>query len=112
MYDFEMDPEAKSRKLGAKIKKLQEEKDQVDKGLEEIKKRRDLAYKVGIIMLTEFEGKPFEYADLEALFDKNFTEDFDRNFFNLKPLPPDDPRKTKKRGRKKKEAKPKMAEKN
>jgi hypothetical protein len=103
MYDFDTDAEAKSRKLAERIKKLQEEKAELDKNLETEKQRLDLAKKVGIIVMTEFEGKPFEYKELETLFEKNFISDFERQFFNLAPLSTDDPRKPKRRGRKKKE---------
>jgi hypothetical protein len=103
MYDFDSDAESKSRKLAERIKKLQEEKAELDKNLEAEKQRLELARKVGIIVLTEFEGKPFEYKDLEALFEKNFIDDFSRQFFNLPPLQADDPRKPKRRGRRKKE---------
>jgi hypothetical protein len=103
MYDFNIDAEAKSRKLAERIKRLQEEKAKFDKSLETEKQRLDLARKVGIIVMTEFEGKPFEYKKLEALFDRNFVSDFERQFFNLPLLTSDDPRKPKRRGRKKKE---------
>jgi hypothetical protein len=103
MYDFDTDAESKSRKLAERIKKLQEEKAELDKNLETEKQRLDLAKKVGIIVMTEFEGKPFEYKELETLFEKNFTSDFERQFFNLVPLSKDDPRKPKRRGRKRKE---------
>jgi hypothetical protein len=53
--------------------------------------------------MTEVEGKSFEYKDLEELFEKNFINDFERQFFNLAPLSKDDPRKPKRRGRRKKE---------
>jgi hypothetical protein len=49
----------------------------------------------------EFQGKLFEYKALETVLDKNFIDDFDRQFFSLKPLLADDPRKPKRRGRKK-----------
>ena len=100
---FNLDPEMKSQKLAEKIKKLQEEKAELDKNLETEKQKLNLARKVGILIISEFEGKPFEYKALESLFDKNFTDDFDREFFKLKPLPSDDPRKPKRRGRKKQE---------
>jgi hypothetical protein len=103
MYDFDTDAEAKSRKLAERIKKLQEEKAELDKNLETEKHRLNLARKVGILVMTEFQGKPFEYKELEVLFEKNFINDFERQFFNLAPLSTDDPRKPKRRGRKKKE---------
>ncbi len=100
---FNLDPEMKSQKLAEKIKKLQEEKAELDKNLETEKQKLNLARKVGILIVSEFGGKPFEYKALETLFDKSFTDDFDREFFKLKPLSADDPRKPKRRGRKKKE---------
>jgi hypothetical protein len=103
MYDFDLDSESKSRKLAERIKKLQEEKAEIDKTLEAEKQRIDLARKVGILVIAEFKGKPFEYKDLEALFDKNFIDDFSREFFNLPILQANDPRKPKRRGRRKKE---------
>ena len=103
MYNFDADAESRSRRLAERIKKLQEEKAELDKSLETEKLRLNLARKVGILIMAEFKGKPFEYKELEALFDNNFTEDFDREFFSLKPLSSDDPRKPKRRGRKKKE---------
>lgn len=103
MYNFDTDAETKSRKLAEKIKKLQEEKAELDKNLETEKQRLNLSRKVGIILMTEFEGKPFEYKAFESLLDKNLIDDFERGFFNLKPLQVGDPRKPKQRGRKKKE---------
>ncbi|MDR1044122.1 MAG: hypothetical protein LBP33_03265 [Candidatus Adiutrix sp.] len=104
MYDFHMDAEAKSRKLADRIKKLQKEKADLDQNLEAEKQRFDLARKAGLLVVSEFQGRPFEYKALEALFDKHFIDDYDRAFFNLKPLPANDSRKPKRRGRKKKEA--------
>ena len=102
MYNFDIDAESKSHKLAEKIKKLQEEKAELDRNMETEKQRLNLARKVGLLVVSEFQGQPFEYKTLEALFDKHFTDDFDREFFKLNPLPANDPRKPKKRGRKKK----------
>ncbi|MCL2028997.1 MAG: hypothetical protein FWG97_01035 [Deltaproteobacteria bacterium] len=103
MYNFDADAESRSRKLAERIRKLQEEKAELDKSLESEKLRVNLARKVGIVIMSEFKGKPFEYKELEALFDNNFMDDFDREFFGLKPLSVDDPRKPKRRGRRRKE---------
>ncbi|MDL2279033.1 hypothetical protein LJC15_00010 [Desulfovibrio sp. OttesenSCG-928-G11] len=103
MYKFDQDIEQEAQKLEAKIKKLQEEKAKLKERMEAEKDRQDLARKVGIMILTEFEGKAFEYSSLLALFDKHLISDFDRQFFNLPPLAEDDPRRPKKRGRRKKE---------
>lgn len=103
MYNFDQDIEQEAQKIEAKIKKLQEEKAKLKERMETEKDRQDLARKVGIIILTEFEGKPFEYTALLALFDKHLISDYERQFFNLSPLAEDDPRRPKKRGRRKKE---------
>ena len=103
MYKFDQDIEQEAQKIEAKIKKLQEEKAKLKERMEAEKDRQDLAKKVGIMILSEFEGKAFEYIDLQALFDKHLISDFDRQFFNLSPLTEDDPRRPKKRGRKKKD---------
>jgi len=102
MYNFDQDIETESKKIEAKIKKLQEEKAKLKERMETEKDRQELAKKVGIIIITEFEGKPFEYSTLSALFDKHLISDFDRKFFNLSPLAEDDPRRPKRRGRRKK----------
>ena len=103
MYKFDQDIEQEAQKLEAKIKKLQEEKAKLKERMEAEKDRQDLARKVGIMILTEFEGKAFEYEELKALFDKHLISDFDRQFFGLPTLTEDDPRRPKKRGRRKKE---------
>lgn len=103
MYKFNQDIEQEAQKIESKIKKLQEEKAKLKERMEAEKDRQDLARKVGIMILTEFEGKAFEYAELQALFDKHLISDFDRQFFGLSPLTEEDPRRPKKRGRRKKE---------
>jgi hypothetical protein len=102
MYDFDLDIEAKSLKLAEQIRKLQEEKKLLDEKLETEKQRLDLARKVGMLIVNEFEGKPFEYDEFKALVDNHFTDDFERTFFGLAPLSADDPRRPKRRGRRKK----------
>jgi len=101
MHNFDVDVEAKSRKLAEKIKKLQAEKAELDKNLETELQRQNLARKVGMIVVSVFKGQPFEYKDLEVLLDKHFIDDFDREFFKLEPLSAHDPRRSKRRGRKK-----------
>lgn len=103
MYDFDFDIEAEAQKLDAKIKKLQEEKSKLDERLETEKQRIELARKIGLLIVSEFEGKPFEYNALQRMLDEHLITNFDREFFGLRPLPEDDPRRPKKRGRKKKE---------
>ena len=104
MYDFDFDIESETQKLDARIKKLQEEKSKLDERLQTEKQRIELARKVGLLVVSEFEGKPFEYSTLERMLDEHLLTNYDREFFGLKALPEDDPRKPKKRGRKKKEA--------
>jgi hypothetical protein len=102
MYNFDTDIESESRKLEEKIKKLQEEKAELDKRLETEKDRLDLSRKVGLLVINEFGGKSFEYSELATLLDTHLVTDFDRNFFALSPLAETDPRRPKKRGRRKK----------
>jgi hypothetical protein len=79
------------------------EKAKLDETLETEKQRIDLAKKVGMVVVTEYKGKPFEYAAFESLLESKLVDDFDREFFGLKPLSADDPRRPKKRGRRKRE---------
>ena len=94
--DFDIENEAK--KIDAKIKKLQEEKAKLKERLEQEKNQNELARKIGKLILSKFEGKPFEYSELQSLLDEKLTTEFDRQFFSLQPLTDDDPRKPKKRG--------------
>lgn len=103
MYDLNTDILAEARKLDEKIKKLQEEKAEIEKRLETEKQRLELARKVGLIVVNEFQGKRFEYTDLDTLLEKHLVLDFDRQFFDLNVLPENDPRRPKRRGRKKRE---------
>ncbi|MDR1397691.1 MAG: hypothetical protein LBJ14_08170 [Desulfarculales bacterium] len=93
--------ETETRKIDEKIKKLQEKKSQLAEKLKTEKQQLDLARRVGVLILQEFQGKSFEYQELLAVFDKNLVLDFDREFFSLKPLPADNKNKPKTRGRKK-----------
>ena len=103
MYDFDMDVDAETQKIDAKIKKLQEERAQLLENAEEKKLLQDLARKVGVIVVSEFQGKAFEYQALEKILEENLISDSERQFFNLQPLAEDDPKRPKKRGRKKRE---------
>ena len=94
--DFDIENEA--QKIDAKIKKLQEQKAQLKERLEKEKNQNELARKVGKLILSKFEGKPFEYSELQSLLDEKLTTDFDRQFFGFSPLTDDDPRKPKRRG--------------
>jgi hypothetical protein len=101
MYDFNVDIEAKARKLDSKIRKLQEEKAKIEEKLQNGKQRLDLARKVGMLVIEGFKGKKFEYGELEALLETHLTDDFERKFFGFAALAADDSRRPKKRGRKK-----------
>ncbi|MDR1987634.1 MAG: hypothetical protein LBQ24_02485 [Candidatus Peribacteria bacterium] len=101
MYDFNTDIETEARKLDDKIKKLQEERARIEEQLQSEKKELDLAKKVGLLVVKEFQGKEFKYSELKALLDSNLISDYDRKFFGLAELAVDDPRKPKKRGRRK-----------
>lgn len=96
------DIELEAKKIDEKIRKLKEQKAQLAETLEAERQRKNLALKVGLLLLDEYEGKPFEYADFQQLMDSKLTTDFEREAFQLDPLPSGDPRKPKKRGRKKK----------
>lgn len=100
MYNFDLDIEVEAQKIEAKIKKLQEEKVKLAERMETEKQRQDLCRKVGILVVSEFEGKPFEYDSFKALLDEHLIADFDREFFGLMPLAENDPRRPKRRGRK------------
>ena len=104
MYKFDLDIEVEAQKIDGKIKKLQEEKAKLAERLATEKQRLDLSRRVGLMVVNEFEGKRFEYDTLQSLLEEHLTTDFDREFFGLKALAADDPRRPKKRGRKKKEA--------
>jgi hypothetical protein len=106
MIDLNKDIEAEARRLDERIKKLQEEKALLYEQLEAEKQRLDLARKVGLIIVSEFQDKPFEYKDFQALLDTHLADDFDRAFFGLQVLSADDPRRPKKRGRRKREFEP------
>lgn len=102
MYDLDKDIEAEAKKIEAKIKKLQEEKAKLKERMEAEKDRQELARKVGLIILSEFKGKAFDYETLLKVFDRLLVKDYDRQFFGLTPLAEDDPKRPKKRGRRKK----------
>ena len=64
------------------------------------KDRTELARRLGMLILSEYEGKPFEYTTLQAKLEEVLRTDFDRGFFGFPPLAADDPRRPKPRGRK------------
>ncbi|MDR2788230.1 MAG: hypothetical protein LBD06_07700 [Candidatus Accumulibacter sp.] len=101
MYDFNIDIETDAKKLDDKIKKLQEQRARIEEQLESEKQQLDLSRKVGLLVVKEFQGKPFDYHELKTLLDGNLIFDFDRKFFGLAELDGNDPRRPKKRGRKK-----------
>ena len=101
MQELDFNLEAKSLKYAEQIKKLQEIKAKVDARLATEKQQIDLARKVGVIVVSEFQGKAFKYEALEKILDEKLVDDFERDFFSLSPLPADDSRRPKKRGRKK-----------
>jgi len=100
MYNFDLDIEAEAQKIDSKIKKLQEEKAKLAERLATEQQRLDLSRKVGLLVVNEFQGKPFTYDAFQALLSENLIADFDREFFGLNALAADDPRRPKKRGRK------------
>lgn len=102
MIDLDKDIEAEAKKIDEKIKKLQEQKKELAEKVKNQKQKTELARKVGLLVLS-FDGKSFDYAELEKMFDEKLTSDFDRSFFGLKELAENDSRKPKKRGRKKAE---------
>jgi seryl-tRNA synthetase len=104
MYDFDLDIEAKAKKIDEKIKKLQEEKRQLAENIKAEKQRETLAHKVGKFFLKEVEANPSKYSDLQDALDSVLNDDFERSFFKLPLLPDGDPRRPKPRGRRKKEA--------
>ena len=104
MYDFDMDIEAKAKKIDEKIKKLQEEKKKLAENMKTEKQREALTRKVGKFVLKEIQEDPTKYSDLQDALDSVLNDDFDRSFFKLPLLPEGDPRRPKPRGRKKKEA--------
>ena len=101
--NFGKDIELEAKKIDEKIRKLKEQKAQLAETLEAERQRKTLALKLGLLILDEYQGKPFEYTDLHKLLDSKLTTDFEREAFQLEPLPASDPRKPKKRGRRKKE---------
>jgi hypothetical protein len=101
MYDFNTDIETEARKLDDKIRKLQEERAKIEEKLQSEKQQLDLARKVGLLVVGEFQGKKFDYNDLRTLLDEHLISDYERKFFDLSELAVDDPRRPKKRGRRK-----------
>jgi hypothetical protein len=101
MYDFNTDIETEARKLDDKIRKLQEERTKIEEKLQSEKQQLDLARKVGLLVVGEFQGKKFEYSELKNLLDEHLISDYERKFFDLSELAADDPRRPKKRGRRK-----------
>jgi hypothetical protein len=101
MYNFNTDIETEARKLDDKIRKLQEERAKIEEKLQSEKQQLDLARKVGLLVVGEFQGKKFEYNELKTLLDANLVDDFERKFFSFTPLAVDDPKRPKKRGRRK-----------
>lgn len=104
MSDFDLDIEAKAKKIDEKIKKLQEEKKQLAEKVKAEKQREVLGRKVGKFVLKEVEADPTKYSELQDALDGVLNDDFDRSFFKLPLLPEGDPRRPKPRGRRKKEA--------
>ena len=104
MYDLEQDIEAEARKLDAKIKKLQEEKVKLRERMESEKQRAELARKVGMFVLKDYEKNPHEYTNIINTLSEILISDFDRQFFGLEPLAEDDPKRPRRRGRRKKES--------
>ena len=100
---YELDIEAKAKKIDEKIKKLQEEKKQLAENMKAEKQREALARKIGKFFLKEIEGDPTKYSDLQDALDEILNDDFDRSFFKLPLLAEGDPRRPKQRGRKKKD---------
>ena len=96
----EFDVEARTKKIDEKIRQLQEEKKQLADKVKAEKAQKELGRRLGMVVLKEYEGKPFEYADLKGKLDEVLKTDHDRGFFGLSPLPMDDPRRSKQRGRK------------
>lgn len=89
-----------AEKIDQKIKSLQEEKKQLREKIKAEQARKNLASRIGQLILTKFEGKPFEYSQFEALISEKLVSDYDRKSFGLMPLPVDHPKYPKKRGRK------------
>lgn len=93
--------EEEAKKLDEKIKKLKEQKAKLAETLEADKQKNNLAFKLGLLLMEEYQGKDFEYDDFKKILDEKLTSDFEREFFGFQPLSTDDPRRPKKRGRKK-----------
>jgi len=96
----EFDVETRAKKIDEKIRQLQEEKKQLADKMKAEKVQKELGRRLGMLILKEYEGKPFEYADLKGKLDEVLKADHDREFFGLSPLAVDDPRRPKPRGRK------------
>lgn len=103
-YDLNYDPEAELNKLDAQMAKLREERAKLKEKLEADKLLLDLAKRIGIIVLNEFQGKQFMYSSFENILEEKLILDFDRQFFGLRPLPLNDPRRPKRRGGRKKKS--------
>jgi len=100
MIDIDRDIEIEARKIDEKIKKLQQQKKELAEKIKIDKQRNDLARRVGMIIMSKYEGNYFEYEDFRNTLAEQLTADFDREFFGFDILPIDDPRRPKKRGRK------------
>ena len=101
MSKLDYDIEAEAKKIDAKIEKLKAEKANLKQRLEQEKQHIELARRVGLLILNEFKGKSFTYSDFETIIEENLISDYDRDFFGIKPLAENDPRRPKRRGRKK-----------
>lgn len=101
-FDLDFDASSEYQKIEEQIRKLQEKKKELAEKAEEGKQLNELARRVGKLILVKYQGKRFDYDELERELSEYLISDFDRQFFGLEPLAEHDQRRPKKRGRKKK----------